>query len=404
MKTMRNLFLLCAGLSLFACSSDDDATQQFLEGTGALTVKVSLPTSRAAVTPSYTETAGEEVVPLEGTIYVKLTAESIADGQGGTVSEMVKSVQVVDDVLQPVKFYGITNPSKVEAWVNGGKTVYDLNNDGNTGNDVNITAKYESGDEEVDYNMQATATKVPAYEGVDITENHRTNKSEVYEGTSYQMYEVDVPMEILVARIEYAVSYDFSTSDFATLNFQGAYLDNIKATPSTDAGENSVNWDYRHSLDVTNQGGYETTATGAEAILGDDPVSPISFPNQTSVLPESDKVYAYNIYPGTVPHFKLFFNGATSREENEQAVAYVVPYQYAVVNSYKSNSVSLTAEDFKAGVIYRVASLANPLVLEADNLATGEDGNNGEVQFGIEVTVVQASWDVQDVDGSWSQN
>lgn len=394
MKLTKSLFMLCAaGLSLCACNSDNDELQ-LIEGTGALTVKVSLPTTRAVVAPSYTSDAGADKVPLEGTIYVRLTAGSIADGDGGTVTEMVKPVLVVDGVLQPVKFYGIVSPSKVEAWVNGGKTVYDLNNDGNDDNDVNITAKSETGDEKVDYDMQAEATKVPAYKGVPITENNKTNRSEVYEGVSYQMYEVFVPMEILVARIEYAVSYDFTTTDFKTLKFQGAYLDNIKATPNTESG----NWDYRHSLDVTN--GYETTATGNAAILEDNPDAAISFPGNIDVLPEEDKVYAYNIYPGTVPHFKLFFNDATSKVDGSgNEIAYVVPYQYAVVNSYNEGTLT----NFEAGVIYRVASLTAPLVLKADNLATGEDGNNGEVQFGIDVTVEQASWNVQDVNGSWSQ-
>ena len=123
----------------------------------------------------------------------------------------------------------------------------------------------------------------------------------------------------------------------------------------------------------------------------------IPFPDSEGVLPEEDKVYAYNIYPGTVPHFKLFFNGATSKVDGSgNAIAYVVPYQYAVVNSYNSGSLT----NFKAGTIYRV-TLDN---LVPANLATKEDGTNGDVEFGIDVTVVKATWDVEDVEGSWSQN
>lgn len=371
MKTMRNLFLLCAGLSLFACSSDDDATQQFPEGKGAITIKVTLPETRSAVSPTDVDSE-EDKVSLEGTIYVELTAAT-----GGGIKEV--------DQNGVATFYGITEPSKVEAYVNGGKYVYTnkpaINLSYSTDPDFNTNGGNTTYDA---YNMQAEASGVPAYGFVTVTEADKTNNSELYDGTSYQMYEAAVTMEILVARIEYPVNYNFEDSKFDELIFQGAYLDNIKATPD------ATKTDYRHENDVDTE--YKTTATGDAAILYDYPISEISFvTNATGVLPEADKVYAYNIYPNTtIPYFKLWFNGAESSSD------YVVPYQYAVVNSYNSGTLT----ELGAGVIYKV----NQLTLTENNLATAEDGTNGDIKFGIDVTVTEAQWSVDLIDGSWSQN
>ena len=201
------------------------------------------------------------------------------------------------------------------------------------------------------------------------------------------MYQAGVTMNILVARVEYAVNYDFNPSKFATLDFQGAYLDNIKAQPT------SSTYDYRHINDIDLKEGetlkYSTTATGENAILKDYPTTPITISGNEGDLPNSTMVYAYNIYPHTVPHFKLWFNNATSSTD------YVLPYQYAVVNSY--NSGTLTG--FVAGTIYRVKDLK----LTDQNLATKEDGTMDGVKYGIDVTVTSAKWDIADVTGSWSQ-
>lgn len=380
MKTMRNLFLLCAGLSLFACSSDDDATQQLPEGSGAITVKVSLPNTntRAVDESPYTGDVGNEKVTVNGDIYVVLQC-----------SEGTKVEKITDGTS--VTFWGITNPTKVEAYVNGGKYVIENNpainssrsidNDDANGND--------------NYDMQADAEDVPAYGYVTTTEGGEgkiteTDENGYKDGNSYKMYKAAITMNIPVARIEFAVDYNFNNTKFTELVFQGVYLDNIKSTPTTEQGVTPTNnWDYRHASDV-NTIDYNTTATGAEAILFDNPETPISFVTTTSAtLPKTGAKYAYNIYPGTTPHIKLWFNGATSDK-------YVLPYQYAVVNSYKDGGNDVT---FEAGYIYRVTSLT----LTEDNLATREDGSDVGVEYAIQVEVTRATWNVLDVTGSWSK-
>lgn len=360
MKTLKSLFMLCAGLSFCACSSDNEP--QLPEGKAAISIKVALPNTRAEASPTGGE-GGEEKVALEGIIYVKLTA---TNGGG------VKAV----DGEGVATFYGIEGPSKVEAFVNGGKYVYDNHPAINTSN--NSDSDFSDGDD--NYNMQAEASRVPAYGYVDITTGHLTQNSKLYEGVSYQMYEATVTMDILVARVEYTVTYDFTSSKFNNLDFQGAYLDNIKATPL------ATEYDYRHASDVDSE--YNTTATGSEAILYDYPQNAIAVEGQSGSLPGDDIVYAYNIYSYDVPHFKLWFNGATSDTD------YVVPYQYAVVNSYNSGALGL----FTPGTIYRVTLSA----LNQDHLVTNEDGTLDGINYGIDVIVKQAKWDVADVTGEWS--
>ena len=372
MKLTKSLFMLCAaGLSLCACDSDD-IKDQLPEGNGAITVKVTLPETRATVGAT-TGAAGEDKVTVEGDIYVRLTAT-----KGGGIQKVTAGNEVT--------FWGIAGPTMVEAFINGGSYVNTNKPEINTSS--NTDADFTDGDD--NYNMQAIATKVPAYGKVESAEINLTGESGYNNGISYQMYEATVTMQIPVARIEFAVNYDFSSTTFTALNFQGVYLDNILLTP--DAAIK----DYRHASDVDLKDGetlvYTTTATGSPAVLFDYPDSPLSFTtNKTGYLPETDQVYAYNIYPGDVPHIKLFFNGATSGE-------YVLPYQYAVVKSYKQGETPIT--EFEAGKIYRVTALN----LAPNNLATKEDGTDVGIEYGIEVQVTEAKWDVVDVNGSWSQN
>lgn len=365
MKLTKSLFMLCAaGLSLCACNSDD-IKDQLPEGNAAITIKVSLPNTRAEVTSSYNGEEGNDKVTVGGTIYVKLTTAT--ESRLATITSG-----------NEVTFWGISEPQQVEAWVNGGKNVNDSK--------PAINTFVSTSNLETDYDMQAIATEVPAYKSITITDAHLTKDSEYNEGKSYQMYRASVEMEIPVARIEFAVNYDFTSSKFTNLDFQGVYLDNVKATPTTSLG---ANCDYRHAEDV-NSADYNTTATGSEAILKD--YKDLAIEGNSGTLPDGSKVYAYNVYPGTLPQIKLFFNGAESTSE------YVFPYLYAVVKSYKNSSDEQITE-FEAGKIYRVTTLN----LTEANLANKEDGTDGNVEYGIEVTVQEAKWDVVDVDGSWSK-
>lgn len=381
MKTMRNLFLLCAGLSLFACSSDDDATQQLPEGQAALTVKVALPGSRAIDDSPYTGESGDDKVELTGTIYVKLTADTGSD---------VKPI----DNGNSVTFWGITNPTKVEAYVNGGKYVYDLNNGAQDDALINSSKNDDNdiSDGSDNYNLQADAPGVPAYGYVESSSITLTTDTEIHNNTNYQMYTAEVTMEIPVARIEFSLKRTTASTKFESLNLAGVYLDQVKSTPDGAAA------DYKHKLDidlVKNQVvTYKTNATGENAILYDYETSPaIDFTTNTAIAPETNKVYAYNVYPGSVPHIKFLFNNAAAIDAND----YVVPYQYAVVKTYKKDSSPLT--EFEAGKIYRVTALD----LSDANLTTGESGTDAGIEYGIEVTVVEAIWDVVDITGDWSK-
>lgn len=379
MKTLKNLFLLCAGLSLCACNSDNEP--QLIEGTGALTVKVSLPTTR---TVDESPNDGSQTV-VTGDIYVVLTC-----GEGTKIEKITDGTEVT--------FWGITSPTKVEAYVNGGKYVND------NFNTIEIDSKKTDDANALDgldnYNMQADAEGVPAYGYVTSTVGgagaiQETNEEGYNGGKSYKMYKAAITMTIPVARIEFDVTYDFNSTKFTSLDFQGVYLDNIKLTPNLEQGVSPTNnWDYRHANDVDKKDGetlvYATTATGASAKLYNYEGAPISFTTtKEGTLPKVGAKYAYNIYPGATPYIKLWFNNAASS-------SYVLPYQYAVVNSYKDGGADVT---FEPGYIYRVTNL----VLTESNLATKEDGTDVGVEYAIQVNVTRAQWNVLDVTGSWTK-
>ncbi len=375
MKTLKSLLMLCAGLSFCACSSDNEP--QLPEGAAAITIKIAPPTSRTIDTTPYGGVEGEDKVTVEGTIYVKLTADT-----GGGVKPV--------DANNTVTFYGITNPTKVEAYVNGGKFVND--NFTTIQIDSKKTDDSDSSDGIDNYDLQADAESVPAYGSVAISSSNLTTSTEYYGGVNYRMYAVTVPMSIPIARVEFAVSRESESTLFSSLNLAGVYLDYIKPTSGVEA----VNYYHKNDKDLTDGESnvtYKTTATGdAAALLYDyETVGTIPFIAKDAVLPAASQVYAYNIFPGSVPHIKLWFNQAAAKNSGD----YVVPYQYAVVNSYNSGALT----EFQAGKIYRITGLT----LTDNNLSTNESGVDADVVYGIDVTVEEAKWDVVDVTGSWTK-
>ena len=74
MKLRKGLFMLCAGLSLCACSSDDG--NQFPEGTGRVEVRIVPPTTARAITNG-TSGGNDSSIKLTGDYEVTLTAAAI---------------------------------------------------------------------------------------------------------------------------------------------------------------------------------------------------------------------------------------------------------------------------------------------------------------------------------------
>lgn len=355
MKTLKSLFMLCAGLSFCACSSDNDG--KFPEGTGAVTVKLANPFTRAETTATGGQNGGEVVVSGPITVNVYENGDHVNYTKTGTI----------DASSGEITFYGVSNPTLVTASVNGGIDPE--------------SAAYAN--KSIGDCQSATAQTVPAFGKAVSNQIIKTQDTEIHEGTTYQKFTATVEMAVPYARIEFSVKRDENPSTkFTKLDLGGVYLDNLLATGGDTEGD-----DYKHPGDVDiADPAFKTTATGDNAILCDTPNAnnPIDFAAANAVAPADSKVYAYNIYPGDVmPLIKIWFKNAAKTDET------VLPYQYAVVHSYGN----LTK--FEKGKIYRITADA----LTDANIKSVESGTDAD--YAIEVTVEEAKWTIVDANASW---
>ena len=376
MKTMRNLFLLCAGLSLFACSSDDEVTNQFPEGNGAVTVKIVNPSARAI---SNATTNGQGV---NGNITLTLTHS----GQAGTSTKTItytdgvykdgETTLTVNDKVLTVVFYNIGTPSKLTASMNGGLASYDdiaINADG-----TNSTP-----------NMQATPENIPVY---GETESFTKSGEVINDGNSdYVEYDASIQLEIPVARLEIQVGVGNTFTGFSSVSLAGAYLDNIKPTAA------GTITDYRLQYDNSaTQKGEDAILCdnyfASEGILKTEGVLSLMGNGAATSLPGTNTYFAYNFYAGTNPEFKLCLKVEGSDIQNP-----IPGIQYAIVNNFVDSSTS-NPVTFEAGKIYKVTNLT----LNGNNIQVDESGT--QLAYALTATVTQASWEViTTVNGSWAQ-
>ncbi len=375
MRFTKSLLVAFAGLGLFACSNDDDVTKTMPEGNGAVTVKIMAPQARGLETP----TPGNGNITVGGgDLTVKLTHN------GGEMTAIVPAEQVKGGEAL-VKFWNVTNPTKLTVSRNGGKA-----GDKTT---TEIT------------DLQQEAELIPVYgETTTFTptaENDKPNADDaiVDEGDNdgddkkvFQMYTANVDMTIPVGRLEISgikhVKHPAEKEDkckFTTLTIDGIYLDNVKKTA------NGTVTDYYFDAEAEQKG-----ATGtAEAILKDA----ISAQNNNFMTPDAvwpavadNQCYAYNFFPGANktenPILKIYFKTATGADTP------VSQPRYAVIENYKNESGDpITLE---AGKIYRITDATL-----YDKNITGSEG--GETLYGVTVTVTEATWTPVDITVDWKE-
>lgn len=368
MKLTKSLFMLCAaGLSLCACNSDD-IKDQLPEGNGAVEVKIVLPQTRAT---TGTSGANNAKVDVTGDVYVTLTA---ATGSG--------TVKVsADDFASNkiVKFWNVTEPTRVEVSMNGGVASY---------NDIAIngTTSYTAGENPaVQGNMQADPASIPVY-GVATLNNGLilTTDIEENEGQKYQMYKAEINLTIPVARLEVVVKRESASSDFSSLNAYGVYLDHIKPTGNGDYTE------YISSKDEAKSSENNSTAIGVSAILEDAFDASAAFIAEDAQIPGNSQVFAYNFYgdsdPTNVPYFKILFKDAAKTDGTT-----IPATQYAMITQYKEGDEVIALEN---GNIYRITA-----VLADSNVQPDESGE--DISYAVSVTVEKAQWTIKDVTGVW---
>lgn len=392
MKLRKGLFMLCAGLSLCACSSDDG--NQFPEGTGMVEVKVVTPQPRAIETGS-----GDTDILVSGDITITLYADFV-NSNGTTSNSTTKTTTITAG--ETAKFWNVKNPTKVTATVNNGKAEYSSTviTDFNPTEPENAIAK----------------ESIPAYGEVipQLTSNssspnmNDSDKDKVNANTgdnnkTYQVYTAEINMKIPVARLEVSNLKLSNTSKYSSLTLKGVYLDHINP--------NGPNWTENEgfttitgtALDYAYE---QNKGTGTEAILKDEVNA--EFVNAT--LPTDSKVYAYYFYgapEGTQtdnedtnvtnsatynPSFKMYFSEGTVKQDEDPAS---FP-RYAFIKRFKdTNGKTVVLEN---GSVYKI--IGADVGLNDENIIGDESGNT---LYGVEVTVVQAKWTVKTINADWAQ-
>ena len=362
---MRNLFLLCAGLSLFACSSDDEVNNQFPEGTGAVTIKIANPATRAISGASASQVVNGDITLT--VVHSNGTSTATLKYNDGTYTD-----QVVDDSYTDLgdvtangndltyTFYGIGTPSLVSASMYGGVASYD---------DVAIIGGTPE--------LQVIPDQIPVYGEI---KSFGTGDPIEMSGVTYCQYTAAVTMTIPVARIEVNVEVgDMDT--FGSVKLLGVYLDKIKPT-----GEGTVT-NYYLEGDQSDTKQATGSDAAAYAILKDSYTgSPITLTDGVFLPADVDskkQYFAYNFYAGTNPEFKLLLQ---VEQKVEQAV--IPTYQYAILKDFSAT--------FENQNIYQVN-----VVLNDENIQIDEEGAN--IQYALTATVTKASWTAVSVTGQWGQ-
>lgn len=394
MKTLKSLFMLCAGLSFCACGSDDDPVNQLPEGNGMVEVKIVAPQTRAETSPDQT---GGTTVEVTGDVFVTVVHNG--------ADEWTQKVAAASGE-QTVKFYGVTNPTLVKVSMNGGKSSYSFTElTASTPTTVSYTLKdaygQSTGTETASLNLQEVKA-IPVYgEAVPTLSSTMEQPTDQPDGETkqYQMYTAIVNLRIPVARLEVSIEREDASELFKTLNVAGAYLDNLyssigvtylnKTYPNITPSGDATNYYFDQSYTIDGHTSKGTTVSPLKKSF--DPVAPF-----TDAEASTD-VVGFNIFgtpAANVPHFKFVFTDAEANE-GKDAVPTVM---YAKITSYKETD-SDDPIALNNGEIYQIIDLA----IDDDNIGVMEDkGDN--LEFGLTATVVKANWTIKKVTGTWEDN
>lgn len=377
MTLKKFLVLGLAGLAFTACSKDEDGATNTFEGTGAVSVKIVNPAMTRSNPTSGTSGTSGSTVAITGDITVTLEATNGGGNIKIDASTLTESTEL--------KFWNVSNPTKITVSINGGINSY---------SGVSIT--------ETTPNMQALPASIPAYgETSTFTLTSSTgspnlsNTTTEYGATTgddsktYQMYEASVTMEIPVARLEvsgitHVTHTDGASCKYSALTIGGVYLDGLYAT-----GDATTITDYIWATGVSGSG--TTEAILKDAITDTDN----SFLSTGKTWPTTG-VFAYNFYAGegkSIPVFKIYFPTATASDSSDP----VSSPRYAIINKYIDATTNTALTSMENGHIYRITSAT----LSDDNIIGDESGNT---LYGVEVTVTEAVWTVTDITAEWASS
>ena len=361
MKTMRNLFLLCAGLSLFACSSSDNEPQ-IPEGKAKVEVRIVPPTVATRATQDAVTAGTDGKLTVTGAYTVTLT-DATGDHEETIQAGAVNKVVV---------FNNVTSPSKVTVSLNDGEASY---------TSAITTALGE-----------LPAASVPAYGETTQFSVKETTTSQTGTTTTYL---AEVTMAIPFARLEVGpISLKAGEVGFSKLTVGGVYLDDLRNRGGNYNG-GKFNCAATGTIEYQFGANENQFGQGIQAILK-DPASSANF--LTATLPASG-VYAYNFFGATSedagsaglnPTFKIYFD-ATQVTGQEHLAA--TP-RYAMISRYKKGGNPIALQN---GKIYQIEDIE----IIDENIVADEEG--AAIQYNVEVQVTEAFWTIEDITADWAQ-
>lgn len=399
MKMNKWFMLGMVGLAFTACSNEEEVTgSKFPAGKGAVTIKIVSPTVTKSIEAGHA--ANVEVVPAENSnVVITLTGTN-------NYEEEISLTKTEWENGQEVTFWNVEQPSKVTVKMNDGKKTYiatDLVENPALQSVENIPAYGET----TKFNI-TDETGSPV-----IGNDHQAGAVNGDQNKTYQLYSATVTMAIPMARLEVSGIQHIITGDhvtgnqpgncqYQTLTIGGVYMDNIYA--------NGNGVSYSEADEDTPAGFSVPTGTpanycfdtgkgvGAVAVLRDEVKAPeeTNFLTADAVWPATPKVFGYNFFGASgatnLPQFKIYFSNSAP------AAGQTIPAgpRYAMITKYKQTAAAGGQEitEFKPGHIYRITSAK----LTDENIIGDEGGNT---LYGVEVTVTEAQWEVESIEGVW---
>ena len=383
MKLNKFFMLGLAGLAFAACSNEEEVGNQFPEGKGAVSVRIVTPTLNTRNAGAATSGDDGASVSLKGDLTVTLIG---SNGYNQTIT--IDADKINQSTV--LKFWNVETPQKLTVSINGGVYSY---------TSVDLST------------LQVAAAKAPAYgetttfnKSSDTTgqkPNHNEDNNVKDDGTEqgadesgaddntvYQMYEATVTMRIPLARLEVSGIKHTEHTDgsciFTSLIANGAYLDGYATGGGTytESGFTAGGSAGDFSFDGVNGSGAQSALRD---VIGTDDSGVSFMGGETLAGP-----FTYNFYAnGTNPIFKIYFKTATGTN--------VISPRYAMIKKYKKWNAGTEQYDdvtFENGKIYRITSAE----LKDENIIGDEGGNT---LYGVEVTVVEATWTLVDIEAEW---
>lgn len=385
MKINRLFVLAMAGLAFAACNKQENSAN--IEGTGAVTIRITSPEMTKSVDNALTT---NDAITVTGDVIITLTAEE----GGGTIELEASELAEQSNVT----FWNVKGPKTVTVSMNGGQRSYA---------EVAPTAFAGIAPQSIPAYGETSTFNLTA-ETSSPDPNDQTYESGAGAGDEnkvYQLYTASVKLAIPVARLEVSGIKHVHDADascaYSVLSIAGVYLDNVYAiggengaTYSEGTGEGAkATFTYATGtpVDYSFNG---TDGLGVEAILKDK-ATVTDFLTPDAVWPEAGKAYSYYFYgangASNMPMFKIFFNESEAVDTSHPLPA----PRYAMITSYQ-NSEGAPINSFEPGKIYRITKAE----LKDKNVVGDESGNT---LYGIVVTVEEASWTVETIDGVWAE-